>query len=419
MLARTACVHQRVAGRAAGRSRAGPRPRAARDRRSSAGCATGWPVGLPQLLERGQNRAALRVAEDDDQPRAEARRGELDAPDLRRRDDVAGHADDEQVAQALVEHDLGRHARIGAAENDGERLLRQPRARRAASGSSVLWPRSRWRRTAGFRRAGARGRQWLKSSKRHDINRGAQTPKHPFASAAYLTRSMATKGAAIEQSASGTLTGWSAEAEALFGWSTAEAVGQPSHILIPVRNRPRHDAGLTELIAAAERGKYIQIITGLHKDGREFPVEFTMSAVTRPQGTRLIAIARPAAPQARSTGDALASDARFRDILDQIEDACSVVDLRGNYLYVNEAFCRTFGFKREHVLGANFRTVSPAERSSEFHDVYTQVYQTGEPNRGFEFPPRRAGRRAAVLRAVDFPRAGYAGAAHRVRRDHP
>ncbi len=196
---------------------------------------------------------------------------------------------------------------------------------------------------------------------------------------------MATKGAAIEQSASGTLTGWSAEAEALFGWSTAEAVGQPSHILVPVRNRSRHDAGLAELIDAAESGKYIQIITGVHKDRREFPVEFTMSSMIRPQGTRLIAIARPAAPQARSTGDALARDARFRDILDQIEDACGVVDLRGNYLYVNDAFCRTFGFTREHVLGANFRTVSPAERSRDFHDVYAQVYQTGEPNRGFEF----------------------------------
>jgi len=38
-------------------------------------------------------------------------------------DDVAGNPDDEQVAQALIEDDLGRHARVGAAENDRERLL--------------------------------------------------------------------------------------------------------------------------------------------------------------------------------------------------------------------------------------------------------------------------------------------------------
>jgi hypothetical protein len=49
--------------------------------------------------------------------------GELDAADLRRGDDVAGDADDEEVAEPLVEDELGRHARVGAAEDDGERLL--------------------------------------------------------------------------------------------------------------------------------------------------------------------------------------------------------------------------------------------------------------------------------------------------------
>ena len=49
--------------------------------------------------------------------------GELDAADLRRRDDVAGDADDEEIAKALIEDDLGRHARVGTAEDDGEGRL--------------------------------------------------------------------------------------------------------------------------------------------------------------------------------------------------------------------------------------------------------------------------------------------------------
>ncbi len=58
--------------------------------------------------------------------------GELDAADLRRRDDVAGDADHEQIAEALIEDELGRHARVGAAEDDRERqlVLRQRRAPR-------------------------------------------------------------------------------------------------------------------------------------------------------------------------------------------------------------------------------------------------------------------------------------------------
>ena len=63
------------------------------------------------------------MAEHDDQRRAELCGGELHAADLRRGDDVAGDADDEQVAEALVEHDFGGHPRVGAAEDDRERLL--------------------------------------------------------------------------------------------------------------------------------------------------------------------------------------------------------------------------------------------------------------------------------------------------------
>src|SRR6185503_5165253 len=40
-------------------------------------------------------------------------------------DDIAGDANHEQVAEPLVEDDLRLHPRVGAAEDDGERLLRR------------------------------------------------------------------------------------------------------------------------------------------------------------------------------------------------------------------------------------------------------------------------------------------------------
>jgi hypothetical protein len=52
------------------------------------------------------------VAEDNDQPGAEACRGKLYAANLGGSNDVARNTNDEQVSQALIEHDLGRNARI-------------------------------------------------------------------------------------------------------------------------------------------------------------------------------------------------------------------------------------------------------------------------------------------------------------------
>src|SRR5690606_7905881 len=59
-----------------------------------------------QLLQGGEHGATAGVAEDDHQAGAVLCRGKLYATDLRRRDDVAGDANHEEVAQPLVENDL-------------------------------------------------------------------------------------------------------------------------------------------------------------------------------------------------------------------------------------------------------------------------------------------------------------------------
>ena len=76
-----------------------------------------------ELLESRQNGATARVAQYDDERCAEPLRGELDAADLGRRDDVAGDADDEQVAQPLVEDNLRWDSRVRTAEDNCEWLL--------------------------------------------------------------------------------------------------------------------------------------------------------------------------------------------------------------------------------------------------------------------------------------------------------
>src|SRR5262245_20882774 len=77
---------------------------------------------------------------------------------------------------------------------------------------------------------------------------------------------------------------------------------------------------------------------------------------------------------------------RFRAILDQIEDACAVVDQAGNYRFVNEAFCRLFGRTCESLIGANFRANSGTdERIAVLRAVFTQVWKTGTPVKAFEY----------------------------------
>ncbi|HWY21890.1 MAG TPA: PAS domain S-box protein [Candidatus Acidoferrum sp.] len=81
----------------------------------------------------------------------------------------------------------------------------------------------------------------------------------------------------------GTITDWNPQAEVLFGYSSAEAVGQPLHAtIIPPRHRDSHVYGLKRFL---KTGKAVLLnrrleLAALHQNGREFPIELSISHVS-------------------------------------------------------------------------------------------------------------------------------------------
>ena len=80
--------------------------------------------------------------------------------------------------------------------------------------------------------------------------------------------------------AAGVITDWNTQATAIFGWSRAEALGRPlSGTVIPPRDREAYAQGLREYFKTGVSpilNRRIEIMTQ-HKDGREFPVELSVS----------------------------------------------------------------------------------------------------------------------------------------------
>ena len=188
----------------------------------------------------------------------------------------------------------------------------------------------------------------------------------------------------IEQDARGIISVWSAEAEQLFGWTRAEAIGKHGHEMVPERNRAQHDKALESFRASPDHPIKRQEITVLHRDGHEFRAEFALSIEGRGDGLRVIAIVRAIAPDGHAEAVFRESE-RFRTILDQIEDGCSVVDLRGNYLFVNDAFCRIFGVSRDKILGQSFKGSQNPVRHAKTLEVFNTVYRTGQPVKAYEY----------------------------------
>ena len=63
------------------------------------------------------------MTKNDNQPRPELRGSKLDAADLRRGHDIARNANDEQVAEPLVEQEFDGDARIRARDDGRKRVL--------------------------------------------------------------------------------------------------------------------------------------------------------------------------------------------------------------------------------------------------------------------------------------------------------
>ncbi|HKF51228.1 MAG TPA: response regulator [Candidatus Acidoferrales bacterium] len=80
----------------------------------------------------------------------------------------------------------------------------------------------------------------------------------------------------------GAITDWNARAAEVFGWARDEVLGKRvSDVIIPERYRAAHENALRAFLSAGEKpalNKRVEV-AGLRRDGREFPLELTVSSM--------------------------------------------------------------------------------------------------------------------------------------------
>ena len=116
---------------------------------------------------------------------------------------------------------------------------------------------------------------------------------------------------------------WNRGAEALTGYSHAQAVGQPVTMIMPERFRTAHVRGMACHIETGEQrviGRPVELIV-LHTDGYEVPVELSLSRVDEGHGVYFMGVLRDI--RSRKQAEALREDEeqrtrRFTDALLQI-----------------------------------------------------------------------------------------------------
>ncbi len=190
----------------------------------------------------------------------------------------------------------------------------------------------------------------------------------------------------VEADSQGRIVGWNSQAERIFGWAYSEVAQQSIYILVPQRFRAAHEHVIQEFLDSGSSLMLNQRLEtrALHRDGHEFPVQLIASAFPWGDSHRFIGLVRDITKRKQVVEDLRQSEARNVEILDHLEDAYSEVDLHGNYVFVNDAYCRLFNRTREDVVGHTYKDFFDRERSVGLRDAYQQVYRTGKPVKGFE-----------------------------------
>src|SRR5258708_29072129 len=197
----------------------------------------------------------------------------------------------------------------------------------------------------------------------------------------------------VEVDSEGLITAWNSASESAFGWPRSEVIGQPCRMLVPPRRRAAYEQRLLAAVSSGEDSapKMRFTTTALHRDGHEFPIELIGSPVMREGGNWLTIFVRDLSERQRLENALRECEERNRAVLDNIEDGYCEVDLRGTYLFVNEAYCRMFNRSNDEVLGASYKQFFGEDQSAVMREAYTNVYRTGVAVKAFEneFRPGR------------------------------
>ncbi|MBW2517554.1 MAG: PAS domain S-box protein, partial [Deltaproteobacteria bacterium] len=69
---------------------------------------------------------------------------------------------------------------------------------------------------------------------------------------------------------------------------------------------------------------------------------------------------------------------RYRVLIEDVADGFYEVDLKGNFLFFNDALCRIFGYSRRKIKNSNFRNFMDEMNAKIALEAFNRIYRTGK-----------------------------------------
>ncbi len=174
---------------------------------------------------------------------------------------------------------------------------------------------------------------------------------------------------------------WNESAERIFGHDRAEIIGQKLDVLIPQFLRSRHGRHV-EAFAASNSRAYVmherREVSGQRRDGTQFPAEVTIvRGKWRDEGV-IFAILRDVTEMKLRQAAVLASEQKYRAILQSSPEAILIADpVSGCLTEVNNAAARLFGCSVGDLVGLHQSKLHPEEHRAKFQQTFREHIEIG------------------------------------------
>jgi len=153
----------------------------------------------------------------------------------------------------------------------------------------------------------------------------------------------------------GMISSWNASAEALYGYSAAEAVGQSISLIIPP-DRPDEKSQILDRVKTGNTVSQFETVR-VARNGRLIDVSLTVSPIKNAAGNIVgtAAIAHDITERRKAEGAFRESEQRFRIMADGCPAPMWMTDAEGGVRFVNRSYSEFFGTTYEQVEGGNWR----------------------------------------------------------------
>jgi PAS domain S-box-containing protein len=170
------------------------------------------------------------------------------------------------------------------------------------------------------------------------------------------------------------ITYWNKNAETLYGYTEAEAVGQISHELLKTEHPAPLNAFLEQL---KERGKCEGELRHTTKNGEKIWVESRHLLAHDADGKMVVIETSRDITKRKEYIEHIRQQA---SLLDKASDAILVCDLNYQITYWNRGAERIYGWKNEEVLGKNIWDLLGGADNAQTKQVQNELRQTNESN---------------------------------------